>query len=210
MDIKTVTKNEMVLIIKKSKSLKEIIETFGLSTNGSSSYNNIKKKIKELELEIPIYHYYGNGKHNIKKEDVDVFIENSNYPRQKLKKRIIDNNLIIYTCSECGNKGTHNNKNLILQLDHINGINNDNRIENLRFLCPNCHSQTENYGGKSNIGKYNKIKLVIKKQRPRKVERPNFEVLLNDIKILGYCGTGRKYGVSDNAIRKWKKYFEEK
>lgn len=43
-------------------------------------------------------------------------------------------------------------KPITLQLDHINGINNDNRIENLRFICPNCHSQTHNYSGKKTRG----------------------------------------------------------
>jgi 5-methylcytosine-specific restriction endonuclease McrA len=42
-----------------------------------------------------------------------------------------------------------NNKKLVLQVDHINGINDDNRLENLRFLCPNCHSQTETFSKKN-------------------------------------------------------------
>jgi len=58
-----------------------------------------------------------------------------------------------YKCELCENPGTHNNKLLVLQLDHINGISYDNRKENLRFLCPNCHSQTETYCGKGNTGK---------------------------------------------------------
>ena len=87
-------------------------------------------------------------------------------------------------------------------MDHINGINNDNTLENLRFLCPNCHSQTLTYAGKSNSGKSNKIKI---KTRPRKVERPDIETLLCEISKNGYSATGRKYGVSDNAVRKWVK-----
>lgn len=81
--------------------------------------------------------------------DKDVFVENSNYARQHIKKRIIEQKLINYECSSCGNNGSHNGKELILQLDHINGTNNDHRIENLRFLCPNCHSQQDTYAAKN-------------------------------------------------------------
>jgi len=67
-----------------------------------------------------------------------------------LKRRLIAEKLLEYKCDQCGLDQFWNNKQISLQLDHINGINNDNRIENLRFLCPNCHSQTTNYAGKSN------------------------------------------------------------
>jgi 5-methylcytosine-specific restriction endonuclease McrA len=52
-----------------------------------------------------------------------------------------------YECAECGNKGLYNGKVLDLQMDHINGIKKDQEFSNLRFLCPNCHSQTETYAG---------------------------------------------------------------
>ena len=78
-----------------------------------------------------------------------VFIENSNYPRCHLKERIIKQNLISYICEQCDILGEYNGKPLSLQLDHKNGINNDNRINNLRFLCPNCHSQQDTYAGKN-------------------------------------------------------------
>lgn len=80
--------------------------------------------------------------------DEDVFIQNSSYSRGNLKKRIIKNNIIAYECSECVNIGIWRDKPLSLHLDHINGIFNDHRRENLRFLCPNCHSQTISYAGK--------------------------------------------------------------
>lgn len=92
----------------------------------------------------------------------EVFVCNSLYSRNHLKKRIIDERLLPYTCAECSNNGQHNGKKLSLQLDHINGISDDNRLENLRFLCPNCHSQTETYAGKSTKGK----RVYINKKSP--------------------------------------------
>jgi len=89
--------------------------------------------------------------------NAEVFVENSTYARHHIKSRIIDDNLIDYHCSLCHNRGIHNGKKLSLQLDHINGICEDNRLENLRFLCPNCHSQTDTYAGKASKGKRNKI-----------------------------------------------------
>lgn len=78
-----------------------------------------------------------------------VFVENSTYARHNLKRRIIDEKLIEYKCACCGNIGEHNNKPLVLQLDHINGVNNDHRLSNLRFLCPNCHTQQDTYAAKN-------------------------------------------------------------
>lgn len=81
--------------------------------------------------------------------DKEVFIANSNYPRRCIKKRILQNKILEYRCSLCNIDDNWNNNKLTLQLDHINGINNDHRLSNLRFLCPNCHSQQETYAGKN-------------------------------------------------------------
>jgi len=194
-----INKEEMLNLLSKSKSMREVIITLGLSPNGSGGYRYVKDKIIKLGLEIPKYNYYGDPTLKQKYSDEDVFCENSTFPRQKIKNRIIKNNLLKYECSVCKNDGNWNGFKLSLHLDHVNGVNNDNRICNLRFLCPNCHSQTDTYGGKSNK------KEKIKKDRPRKVIRPDKEIILKDVEELGYSATGRKYGVSDNAIRKWLK-----
>lgn len=127
-------------------------------------------------------------------------------------------------CAECGISGDWNGKPLTLQLDHINGKHSDNRIENLRILCPNCHSQTSTWGMK--VEKV--IRLCSKCQNPihrknisgvcrncilrinqdphRKVEnRPDCDTLKFLIERDNLSGVGRSYGVSGNAVKKWLK-----
>ena len=60
-------------------------------------------------------------------------------------------------CSECGQASTWNNKPLVLQLDHIDGDSDNNYPKNLRLLCPNCHTQTENFGSKGKGSRYKKV-----------------------------------------------------
>lgn len=84
--------------------------------------------------------------------DDSVFVEGSTYPRHRLKARILKQKLIEYKCVYCGFSGMWNNKPLTLQLEHKNGISNDNRLSNLAFACPNCHTQTETYAGKNSTG----------------------------------------------------------
>jgi len=80
-----------------------------------------------------------------RKPDSEVFVVDSSHPRHRVKDRIIIQNLMSYVCSECSLKPIWRGRPLTLVLDHINGINNDNRLENLRFLCPNCNSQTKTF-----------------------------------------------------------------
>jgi hypothetical protein len=93
---------------------------------------------------------------SIRLKDEDVFIENSTYARHHIKKRIIQKNMIEYKCDICDNIGFWNDKPLPLILDHKNGINNDNRLNNLRFVCSNCDSQLPTY--KNRRGSKGKIK----------------------------------------------------
>ena len=77
----------------------------------------------------------------------DILVEKSTYRNFKsLKSRLIKEGIMEYACKICGIY-EWNGKRLTLQLDHINGINDDNSITNIRLLCPNCHSQTSTFGG---------------------------------------------------------------
>lgn len=82
-----------------------------------------------------------------------ILVENSTYKSSKLKRRCIEAGLLEDKCFECGNGPVWNKKPLVLQLDHINGVRSDNRIENLRILCPNCHTQTPTYAAKNRSNK---------------------------------------------------------
>ena len=214
------TNKEIKDILNESKSLKESILKFGYKRANSGTYNIIKKECKLRNIDIPKYNYFGEGLIEFIKKEKDnseIFIENSDYSRSSLKKRIIRDYLIEYKCSGCG-LDKWNNKYISLHLEHINGINNDNRIENLTLLCPNCHSQTDTFSGKKNkifyycecgkeilkkSKKCVKCSNIAKSKKQRKVKRPSYNILIKEIEKLGYTGTGEKYGVSDNSIRKW-------
>lgn len=221
---------------------KELLQNY---LNNSKSYVDFFEKldlkvskslIKMLQYRIKVENINRNMfLENVKKQTFfkskdlsEILVENSSYLSSGgLKSRLIKNNFLEYKCAIC-NINEWNNKQLVLQLDHINGKSNDNRIENLRLLCPNCHSQTDTYAGKKK--KPPKISTRLKvcgicktevqnkvfcdecdrknKLKMRRVERPSYEELNNSVKLIGYSATGRKYGVSDNSIRKWLKSYE--
>lgn len=220
---------EIKTLLQESKSLRQVLIKLNYASNGSGGYLTFKNECKRRNLEIPNYTYWYKGNkiyHGIKRQltNEEVFIKNSTYSRQHLKRRIIEDDLIEYKCEKCGNKGEWQNKNLVLQLEHKNRINNDNRLENLCFLCPNCHSQSKTYGGKNvknkkgkrycdcgeiiKTKKHNRCEKCAKLSQ-RKVKRPPYEQLLKEIKQTNYSAVGRKYGVSDNSIRKWIKNYEK-
>ena len=141
--LKSFTKEQLELIVNESKSKNEVIKKLGYHTRSQSVYKGLEKRL--LEDKIDYSHFGYNPVYDLS----EVLIENSTYNTQTLKKRIIRLNLIPYKCEICGNEGIWLGKELILQLDHINGIHTDNRLENLRFLCANCHSQTDTFSGKN-------------------------------------------------------------
>jgi hypothetical protein len=140
---------ELKPLIESSNSKAEVLEKMGLTLK-AGNYRTLKRYFDLYGIDNDLYK--GNPRRNVTKvkySDSEIFCENSQYNSGHLKNRVLRSNLLEYKCVSCGNTGEWMGGKLILQIDHINGINNDNRIENLRFLCPNCHSQTETYAGKN-------------------------------------------------------------
>jgi bacterioferritin-associated ferredoxin len=137
--------------VAKSICMSEVLREIGLSTHGSCA-NVIKRIMKEHNI---LSDHFDPAlalrKGNARRWSPDeVFIEHSPIPRATLHTHVKRHNVIgTPVCSECGVATTYNRKPISLTVDHINGVSDDNRIENLRWLCPNCHSQTSTYCGKN-------------------------------------------------------------
>jgi hypothetical protein len=198
-------------IVKKSNSLKEALENIGLRSAGGN-FKTIKKYLEIYNIDTSHFtqkwEVMVNKMRNSKIDLSLVLVENSTYSRTHLKNRLYEDGLKNRVCEICGQDENWNGMKISLILDHINGVYNDNRLENLRIVCPNCNAGLETHCGK-NISRKKDIKKKSKvRLSRRKVERPSYEVLKAEIIKNGYSSTGRKYGVSDNAIRKWLKIYE--
>ena len=168
---------QFVELLKKSSTISEVLFKLGYTVKGNSwGYSQVKRRMDDLNLDHSIF----KGRsaiikttklNNVKKED--ILKENCKHQRTVLRRYIIKNNLIPYKCAICGCTEWQG-KTLSLELDHINGINNDNRLENLRFLCPNCHSQTSTYGSRNQ--QLNNSKYDISEELRNIVEKKYNEV----------------------------------
>lgn len=188
---------------------------------GNKYYGNritIKNYIKQFNMDISHFVIdYSNKKMFFKRKDIsEILVLDSTHDTTNLKNRLYKEGLKERRCEKCGQDENWYGKHMSLILDHKNGNNKDNRIENLQIVCPNCSATLPTFSGK-NVNRNNRLmkmkKLVNpnfnKSESQRKVKRPEYNILLTEINELGYSATGRKYGVSDNAIRKWKRYYEK-
>lgn len=214
-----IEKEELQSLLDSSSSLAEVIQKIGLDPyNGN--HKTLNKRIEDENLDLTTLDYNRKKQRRFITTRIpidNILTENSTYNRGHLKRRLIEDNLLEYKCSCCNLTNMWNNKPLSLQLDHINGVNNDNRLQNLRFLCPNCHSQTETYSGKRHkkiitscldcgkqIGRRSKRCSICapifngKNQRKFEISK---EELIKLIDTYSISQIGRLFGVDGNAIR---------
>jgi hypothetical protein len=139
--------------VKDSFSYRRVLNKLGLREAGGN-YSQIKRYISEYKLNIS--HFKGKawntGMRGIGKPLIPlekIIVKNSNFQSFKLKKRLFDQGLKPRFCEECGWKKISADGRLPLELDHINGDSHDNRLQNLRILCPNCHSLKTTHRGRN-------------------------------------------------------------
>ena len=124
----------------------------------------------------------------------------------RLKARLVLAGLLVSRCAMCGLESVWEDKPLTLQLDHVNGDHYDNRVGNLRLVCPNCHSQTETFAGRNAVRGVAPSRprrpTRASKKRPTKIDWPPYEALRRMVETEGRAATGRRLGVSGNAVKK--------
>ena len=137
-------------IVLNSSSCAEAMRKMGYKCTTGNSHITVKRRIEELKIDIS---HWGDNTKNAhianKTPDEVYFAKDTPHSGNHIRERVLKDNLMEYRCAICGNTGKWNGQLLVLQIDHINGDHDDNRLENLRFLCPNCHSQTDTFAGKN-------------------------------------------------------------
>tara|TARA_Y100000310_G_scaffold56232_1_gene51567 strand:+ start:16038 stop:16760 length:723 start_codon:yes stop_codon:yes gene_type:complete len=202
------------------RTVKNKIKALKLDTSHFTGQSYLKGKTHNWAKSIPLK---------------DILVKNSLYTStNNLKYRLFKEGIFEKKCYNC-DIIQWLGEDISFELDHINGDNSDNRKENLTILCPNCHSLTPTYRGRNRKINTVKKRTCKECDKPlslyyshdrnqsglcspcfnknrdhsnaiRKVKnRPCREELLQMIEETSYCAVGRKYGVSDNAVRKWLK-----
>ena len=212
------TKEELEQIVQQSKSFTEVVYKLGYNAKGQN-INLVKDTIKKLNIDTSHFGYTKPQQRTVE----NIFIENSTASQSTLRRWYIKGNYTPYVCSICGQKPIWQDKELTLILDHINGKNHDDRLENLRWVCPNCNQQLDTTGYKKmrtinqpkkhyyckccgvEIGHNTKNNLCPKcfNETTRICKRPSRDELKQLIRTIPFTTISKKYGVTDNAIRKW-------
>lgn len=218
--IELLTNEEFIQLAKESSSINELGFKCGYSCNSGANYRYIKNKMVELNLTSEIFR---KKEHSQKIDDNLIFVSDSPYDRTTLRKHYKNGNYSEYKCAICGQEPFWNGKELTLTLDHINGHNRDNRLENLRWICPNCDRQLDTFAGRNIIHKEKeknycidcgieikqsstrcpKCAAIFIGKTHRIAERPSREELKKRIRLEPFTAIASDYNVTDNSIRKW-------
>lgn len=208
-------------------TLKKYVAEWGISTEHFDPAAVRKQHLQRL-------------RRRLRRPLAEILVENSNYDRGSLKRRLYQEGLKDRRCELCGQGEEWHGRPMALILDHVNGVADDNRIENLRIVCPNCAATLETHCGRNldrncpscnrrfhpnfSSQRFCSVKChgrslrgvprpeLRKMQRTqdgrRRAERPPYAQLMAEIEATSYCAVGRKYGVSDNAVRKWVRHYK--
>ena len=225
--------------IGRSRSWAEALRRLGYCHTGANA-RPLQQRAARWGISSVHFDPYAASRDALKREApplATVLVRNSTYSRASLKRRLFETCMKDRRCELCGQGELWRGKKMGLILDHVNGVRDDNRIDNLRIVCPNCAATLDTHCGRKKAGpplvpracercqttftpKYRGQRYCsrycgsrwdrsgIKHPGARKVERPPRDQLLAEIDEHGYLGVGRRYGVSDNAIRKWIREYE--
>lgn len=222
------TEQRLREVVTESDSFSEVLRRFELRAAGSN-FRQLHIWLRQWEIPTDHFTHGGDRLANVRRPAApleQVLVEHSTYKRDKLKQRLYETGLKSRRCELCGQGEDWYGSRMGLILDHINGVYDDNRPGNLRIVCPNCNATLATHCGRNRPStrapkacelcgeefrpKYgaqlycSRICASRVSQRSRRrVERPPYEQLLEEIATSSWSAVGRKYGVSCNAVRKW-------
>ena len=144
------TEEQFKEAVRTSFSIHQTMLTLGMNTQGSA-YRSFHSAVKEWSVDTSHFtgQLWSKGRTLQPKRDISVYLSNEyKIDSHKLKLRLFKENLLTKQCAICG-LTEWNDKEIPLELDHINGNHEDNSLTNLRAICPNCHAQTDTHAGKN-------------------------------------------------------------
>lgn len=215
------TKEELEIIVKNSKNMSDLSIKLGYVAHGGSNNNTIQKRLNKYGIDTSHFNVHTSS---APKTDEEIFIKNSQVSQKTLRKRYKARKFSTYKCSICGQEPIWQGKELTLILDHIDGDNHNNVLENLRWVCPNCNQQLETTGYKNfrtqcknkkvyycpccgeQVSRKDKWCMACyhKSQVKSTSELPvSREELKNKIRNMSFLQIGKEFNVSNNTIKKW-------
>lgn len=185
--IDTFTKEELAEKVKEANSIRDLVLKLGYKTDGGDSYKTVKNRIEQYGFDIS--HFY--TQERINRTPENIFVENSTANQSVLRRWYEKGHYTEYKCAICGMPPEWNGRPLTLTLDHINGKHRDDRLENLRWICPNCDRQLPTYSKgaeKTNMNVRNKIQHMTA-----------IEAMIEETKPTNTCQKCEK-PISKNAV----------
>jgi hypothetical protein len=225
---------ELREVVANADSLSDVLRHFGLRPAGGN-HRLLRHWLERWDISTEHFKLDREMPSRERIPLAEVLVERSTYSRRHLKQRLYDEGLKRRRCELCGQGEVWRGREMSLILDHINGVADDNRLKNLRIVCPNCAATFDTHCGRQNRlpeeervcphcgatfrvkdrrRRYCSRRCGIHAPKPgnrlaqRRAMRPPYEELVAEVAATNWSAVGRKYGVSDNAVRKWVRAYE--
>ncbi len=217
--IDEISKEELTLIVDKSRSKTEVLEQLNYRNPATPLFAKLHDRFRSDNISVDHFCHTRCVEPGLSFAE---YIQKHERARsQVIKRKLLKEELLPYRCALCKIGPKWNGKELVLQLDHIDGNHHHNDLPNLRFVCPNCHTQTPTFGRRNNRkrkpNRCSECETIISrrskwcqkcaagalKHKRRKVTWPTKEELTTLIKTHTFVALGKQFQVSDNTVRKW-------
>lgn len=223
--------------VAAAPNLSQALTALGLRPAGGN-YQTLRALIERLGISTAHFAPDGRPPGSVMRRAIaldEVLVDGSTYSRKRIKQRLYETGLKKRSCELCGQSELWNGRPMALILDHINGLPTDNRLENLRIVCPNCAATLETHCGRNNrqpgesraclrcgarfaparpSQRYCSRSCGLRwgpragRGAARHIEWPSYQQLMQDVASMPMVAVGRKHEVSDNAVRKWIRFYE--